>query len=48
MMGQLHKDSTHYEFNYALNTNIKVLEIDELVINSLIPISDINTSKTSH
>ncbi len=48
MMGQLHKDSKHYEFNCALNTNIKALEIDELVINSLIPVSDVNTSKTLH
>jgi len=42
MMGQLHKDSKHYEFNCALNTNIKALAIDELVINSLNPVSDIN------
>jgi len=47
MMGQLHKDSKHYEFNCALNTNIKALAIDELVIESLDPVSDINTSKAS-
>jgi hypothetical protein len=44
MMGQLHKDSKHYEFNCALNTNIKALEIIELVIGSLNPVSDVNTS----
>ena len=48
MMGQLHKDSKHYEFNCALNTEIKALKIDELVINSLSPVSDINTSETAH
>jgi len=48
MMGQLHKDRKHYEFNCALNTNIKALEIDELVINSLIPVSDTNASKALH
>ena len=47
MMGQLHKDSKHYEFNCALNTDIKALEIVGLVINSLNPVSDINTSKPS-
>ena len=48
MMGQLHTDSKHYEFNCALNTEIKALEIVGLVINSLNPVSDINTSQTSH
>jgi len=48
MMGQLHTDSKHYEFNCALNTEIKALEIVGLVINSLDPVSDINTSKASH
>jgi len=47
MMGQLHTNSKHYEFNCALNTNIKALEIVGLVINSLNPVSDITTSKTS-
>ena len=48
MMGQLHKDSKHYEFNCLLNTKIKALEIIELVIGSLNAVSDINTSKNSH
>jgi len=48
MMGQLHTDSKHYEFNCALNKKIKALEIVGLVINSLDPVSDINTSKASH
>ena len=48
MMGQLHNASKHYEFNCALNTKIKALEIVGLVINSLNPVSDINTSQTSH
>ena len=48
MMGQLHTDSKHYEFNCALNTDIKALKIDELVINSLDPVPDTNTSKASH
>jgi len=48
MMGQLHKESKHYEFNCLLNTKIKTLKIVELVINSLNPVSDINTSKSSH
>jgi len=48
MMGQLDKDSKHYEFNCALNTEIKALEIIGLVINSLNPVSDINTSEISH
>jgi len=47
MMGQLHTESKHYEFNCALNTKIKALEIVGLVINSLNPVSDTNTSKTT-
>ena len=35
MIGQLHKDTKHYEFNCALNKDIKALKIEELVINSL-------------
>ena len=48
MMGQLHKDNKHYEFNCALNKKINTLEIIELVIESLDPVSDTNTSKASH
>ena len=47
MMGQLHTDSKHYEFNCALNKKIKALKIIELVIGSLDPVSDVNTSKAS-
>ena len=47
MIGQLHTDSKHYEFNCALNTKIKALEIVGLVIESLDPVSDVNTSKTA-
>ena len=48
MMGQLHKDNKHYEFNCALNKKINTLEIIELVIESLDLVSDTNTSKASH
>ena len=47
MMGQLHTDSKHYEFNCALNKKINALEIVGLVIGSLDPVSDVNTSKAS-
>ena len=35
MLGQLHKDKKRFEFNCALNKDIKALKIDDLVINSL-------------
>jgi hypothetical protein len=44
MMGQLHKESKHFEFNCLLNKNINALKIDDLVVNALTPVSDINTS----
>ena len=45
MMGQLHKDSKHYEFNCFLNKEIKSLTIIELVIESLDNGLDTNTSE---
>ena len=35
MTGQLHKDTKRYEFNCALNKDIKALNIEDLVINPL-------------
>ena len=48
MTGQLHKDGKYYEFNCVLNTDIKALKIEGVAIDSIDPVPDTNTSKTSH